>query len=743
VHTDLIHQAADHLVSGDRVTARLLLEEALRLNPGDEQAWLWLSGAVETDSEQLDCLRQVLAIDPNNQAAQAGIRALSGDSQRGLDPAEASLESFLKEQEANFVISPGPTVKKVVNLTHPVRKGLKPALINQRADLAGVAKQPAYSMSELRSAGEARGMDWARPGLSLALPLSRERSFGLPGLLQGGSDLKKQLDKNLRKVLLLWNQIPFTSTQVTYFILGLIITFLLMLIGFSVLKTLVQGPRYKVGPPAVLPAPATPSPIPEPTPAIFKPALVPSDCRFNIPADIHVECVTAILPESRDGSSSRSIRIPLAIYRSLSPFPPPDPIIYLHSGGSAVEWTAENFESFILPLLYLRDVIVVEPRGGGQSTPNLDCTELNNQYYLDLKRDPEDSGRTGGFVSAVQACRDRLVSQGIRFSNFTTAAFAADIADIAALLEYEKINLYGVSYGSSVAQVVMRDYPHLVRSGVLDSALPLEVKAYNSIASSADYALHQFFETCAGNSACRSAYPNLEAVFNEVMTKLVATPVTVSSIGPGSATGIKMVIDGRRFQQAILQALYSNVLIPEIPKGIYSARYGDTAILEEALALPRLRFLDPSVGGVLSQNCLEQVLMTSPTEIGLDLVAFPNISAFARYSFFGSPEILFGICELWKAAPNEGENYVPLYSSTPTLILAGLLDPVTPAYFGEQLAAHLDTSSYVVFPGLGHAPSTAPGFECPLSLAVVFINDPTSDLDSTCGLELEVHFTGR
>ncbi len=743
MHTDLINMAALHLRSGDLESARLLLDEALKLNPGDEQAWLWMSGAVETDSERLACLQQVLAIDPHNQAAQDGIQALlKATPQRKLDPQDASLESFLEEQEALFSSTARPAGKEIAKPAVTAGKKTEPRPIQRRTDQPGAVNPSPDSINQLRSVAQARGMDWGRPGLSLALPLTRQRAFGLPGLLQARSSPKKRPIKKPKQALIPWKEIPLTSNQVAYFVLGLIIFFLLMLIGFSVLKTLVQGPRQKAVLP-VVPAPLPSStPQPTPTPLVFKPAFVPSDCRFRVPSDAHVECLTMILPESREGDSARSIRLPLVIYRSLNPFPPPDPIVYLHGGGSAIEWAADNFENFILPLLYQRDVIVMEPRGNGQSTPNLDCPELNNQFLVDLKNDPNDNARTGGFVSAVQACRDRLSSQGIRFSNYTIASFAADIADMATVLGYEQINLYGVSYGGSVAQVVMREYPSLVRSSVLDSALPLEVKAYNSIASGADYALGQLFEACAASSPCRSAYPNLEAVFYDVKTKLDEAPITVPSTSPGSATGIKMIIDGTRFQQAVLQALYSNILIPEIPKGIYAARFGDTAFLEAALAY-RMGFLDPSLGGRLSQNCPEQVYATSPSELEADLESFPNTSAFARYSNLGSVETLFGICELWKAAPFQPENKSPLASSIPTLVFTGQFDPLSPDYLGEQLAGSLERATLVVFPGLGHASGTAPNVECPLSLAAVFLYDPYSSLDPTCGLEMGVHFTAR
>jgi pimeloyl-ACP methyl ester carboxylesterase len=743
VDTGLISQAVNHLRNGDRISARLLLEEALRLNPGDEQAWLWMSGAVETDTERLDCLRQVLAIDPENQAAREGIQALSKDTrQPGLVPEDVSLETFLQEQEDRLSISPAPGAKKAAK--QAVFTGEKsPPPIRRKPDLARTVKPSHLNIGELRNAGMDRGLEWSKPGLSLALPLSQERYFGLSRVLERRSRSRKQQVKNKKDDVIPWRQISLNSTQVTYFVLGLVIAFLLMLIGFSVLKTLVQGPRYKAGAPIAAPPLPSPSPIPEPTSLAFNPSFVQSDCRFRIPPDAHVECYSMILPENRDGTSARSIRIPVVIYRSLNPFPPPDPIVYLHGRGGAIDWAAENFENFLLPLLYQRDVIVLEPRGSGQSTPNLDCPELNNQYLMDLRNDPNESGSTYALVATLQACRDRLASQGIRFANFTTAALAADIADTAALLEFEQINLYGISYGGSVAQTVMREYPYLVRSVVFDSALPLEVKAYNSISSSADYALHQLFEACETSSTCRSAYPNLEAVFNEVKAKLNDDPVLVPSTSAGSATGVKMMIDGTRFQQAILQALYSTVLIPEIPKGIYSARYGDTTFLETALASPHMHLFEPSVGGMLSQNCSDQVYATSPLELEADIEAFPDISAYIRNSIFGSPDSLFEVCEIWNGVPAQGSEKELLFSAIPSLIFNGQLDPVAPVYLGEQLASHLAQASLAVFQGLGHAPSTAPGQECPLTLATAFFYDPNSDFDPTCGLEMGIAFSGR
>lgn len=71
-----LQEAIAALKAGRRKRARAILAHLLRQDPRNEEAWLWLSGAVERDSERLLCLRQVLAINPNNERARQGIELL-------------------------------------------------------------------------------------------------------------------------------------------------------------------------------------------------------------------------------------------------------------------------------------------------------------------------------------------------------------------------------------------------------------------------------------------------------------------------------------------------------------------------------------------------------------------------------------------------------------------------------------------------------------------------------------------
>ncbi len=96
-----LQQGIAALKAGDKAQARRLLGRAIQQNPRDEQAWLWLSGAVDTDREKLTCLKKVLKINPENEKARNGIAAL--EKRRLSAPSESQ-----PEQPSQFTRWPTP-----------------------------------------------------------------------------------------------------------------------------------------------------------------------------------------------------------------------------------------------------------------------------------------------------------------------------------------------------------------------------------------------------------------------------------------------------------------------------------------------------------------------------------------------------------------------------------------------------------------------------------------------------------
>jgi tetratricopeptide (TPR) repeat protein len=68
--TDALFEQAMAAIKADRhELARQLLMQVVRANPRHEQAWLWLAGVVEELDQAIDCLHNVLVLNPNNTQA--------------------------------------------------------------------------------------------------------------------------------------------------------------------------------------------------------------------------------------------------------------------------------------------------------------------------------------------------------------------------------------------------------------------------------------------------------------------------------------------------------------------------------------------------------------------------------------------------------------------------------------------------------------------------------------------------
>jgi hypothetical protein len=90
----LLKQGIAVLKAGLKAKARDLLTQVVEQDERNEMAWLWLSGAVETEEECRICLENVLVINSNNSGTQCGLEGLrkkSPDLFSGSRQVETSL----------------------------------------------------------------------------------------------------------------------------------------------------------------------------------------------------------------------------------------------------------------------------------------------------------------------------------------------------------------------------------------------------------------------------------------------------------------------------------------------------------------------------------------------------------------------------------------------------------------------------------------------------------------------------
>lgn len=457
-------------------------------------------------------------------------------------------------------------------------------------------------------------------------------------------------------------------------------------------------------PPAILTATA-------PSPA-YTPLFEEGQCEFIVPPQANVTCGNITVPEDRNGNVNDTIKIAVAVYHSISASPKTDPILYLQGGpgDEALSWSSKVYDEVIAPLIVDRDFVVIDPRGVGYSRPLLECEAVKRTYLSDIQGKFPADQRASYYEGALLTCKNELNAMGVNLSTYTSTQMAADARDALIALGYQQANLYGISYGSRIAQLLMRNHPEVVRSAILDSVVPLEAQILDQDSSAFKQTLQALFDDCKADPACSAAYPDLEAVYQAVTAQLDSQPIRVETPIDQNMTVVRFV-DGDAFRNIILWMLRDPRTINAIPQFIYHTRDGERSMLNLSVAFPVYAFDSISIGVYISVTCRDQVYVMSMDALD---------------------ETIRNLCRVWDAQPPlPGEND-PLISDIPTLILAGRYDPVTPLSFAEQLTSHLTRGKVVVFPYQGHAPSAGRLSDCPMRVISSFLLDSNGSLDTSC-----------
>jgi pimeloyl-ACP methyl ester carboxylesterase len=452
-------------------------------------------------------------------------------------------------------------------------------------------------------------------------------------------------------------------------------------------------------------------------------------CPFDPPGGTDPRCGYLVVPEDRlDPATTQAIRIAVAVFPARSDTPAPDPVIYLDGGpgGATLANSPFLWGSLYGPLNRDRDVILFDQRGVGLSEPALTCPEMTDFSYdlLDVVLPVEEY--VGRYRDAVIACGDRLRAEGINLAAYTSAASAADVEDLRRALGYEQLNLLGISYGTRLALTLLRDHPAGVRSAIIDSVVPLQGSGFDA-AQTAARAFEELFTACETSPVCAARYPDLRAVFDQLVTDLNTEPARITVASPRGMQAA--LLDGDTFIGLLFIGLYADVLIPEIPTAIYAAQEGDYGFLETLYLLQLFQLDEIAWGMYMSVNCSEEYPFDTPASIESRLAQAPeSIQRFARRALIDPAQL--AICTAWGTRPPAPEENAPVVSDVPTLVLAGQFDPITPPTNAQAAAQSLSRSFYLEFPGLAHG--VTPNGACTLSIVRAFLADPLTLPDTAC-----------
>ncbi len=443
----------------------------------------------------------------------------------------------------------------------------------------------------------------------------------------------------------------------------------------------------------------------------------------RLPPEAKVDCGYLIVPEDR-ANPVRTVRLAVALLRSPNPNPAPDPILYLSGGpGDSALDSIDYWLNEVPGLRANRDVILLDQRGTGASLPDLTCWEfqaMEATLRAQAATPPEEVGLE---VRTAQQCHDRLVADGVNLAAYNTAATAADVKDLRVALGLLSWNLYGHSYGTRVALIVMRDYPAGVRSVVLNAALPLQVNWFEDAAADADRAFSQLFTGCALAPACASHYPDLQRRFYEVVDRLDASPLILTTPDPASGEPHIQWVTGQSLLRGGFAALSDSALIPYLPLAIAQISTGNLAVVE-GLATALNGADDGSRPGVwYSVMCHDEAPFNDPAVVAASAERYPRLRAFV----LGDGTL--AACGVWGAGEATALETTAVRSEIPTLVLAGQYDPLHPPAWSQLAASTLRNSFYIELPGLSHDAGFTP---CGQTLIAQFVLNPGVAPNASC-----------
>ena len=105
-------------------------------------------------------------------------------------------------------------------------------------------------------------------------------------------------------------------------------------------------------------------------------------------------------------------------------------------------------------------------------------------------------------------------------------------------------NVYGTSYGSYLAQTLMRDHPDGIRSVVLDSVLPTTYSVARKLVECARRLRQSLPGLRGGNRLQRGPSRVSQETFTGLVNKLEAEPLTTTVSDPTTGENLEVVLDG-------------------------------------------------------------------------------------------------------------------------------------------------------------------------------------------------------
>ncbi len=425
------------------------------------------------------------------------------------------------------------------------------------------------------------------------------------------------------------------------------------------------------------------------------PTLALSPCELVHPLRLTVvpaECGVLSVAENPADPHSRRIGLHVARVPAISRRKLADPLFVLAGGpGQAASAFYATVAGAFARINRDRDIVLLDQRGTGGSNL-LDCPEDEETLYR---------ASDAQIAASTRACLATLSARAA-VAYYTTSVAVQDLEQVRRALGYARIDLYGVSYGTRVAQHYIRRFPEQVRAVILDGVLPPALAIGPQVALDAENALRAILARCAQDPPCHAHFADPQADYRALRAALARGAVHVRLPDPASGEPRQLEFGSDQLAMVLRLASYSSDYSALLPLLLHSAHASaDYAQLAAQFLLIQRSYGDVATGMHNSVVCAEDVPFYDARLIDRAALAA---------TFMGASQIdgLRSVCGVWPRGPVDADFHAPLHSRVPALLLSGSDDPVTPPAYAQQAAAGFTHARQVLLAGFAHGQLTAP-----------------------------------
>lgn len=382
------------------------------------------------------------------------------------------------------------------------------------------------------------------------------------------------------------------------------------------------------------------------------------------------------------------------------------------------------------------DLVFFDQRGVGLSDP-LACPTAYAQDFLSYLNENDTAGLEGYDTPAeqqaaidqtkvfVNGCIAEIGIDPARLRFYGTDQVAEDIESFRQIVGDEKFWLYGVSYGTAVAQTYAAAHPDRLAGLILDGTIDLTLTGEQGALAQEkafDQVLVAVLEACDEDQACAAEFGgDAVAVYDRLAEKLASQPIAYQYPLP-SGEKVQKSFTFNQLEFTTAYQMYSIGSRMLFLRALAAADQGD--IVPMARLLHEQGTVDPATGNYLGDptfsdtmffgvNCTDDSYFSGTQEERLSQTIEAGQASNGTVPRLDGSIYTGLYCAYWPSAPTDVIQRAPLTApGVPTFVLNATLDPATPFEQGKTVFENLEDAYHLYVEGGPHS-IYGYGYECP------------------------------